>query len=63
MPGQTTSTEIAERRLAELLKEFGVVVSTTGLTFEPRQPTMDRQAWSAAVAAAEAQCTADRDKE
>ena len=63
VPGQTTSTEIAERRLAELLKEFGVVVSTTGLTFEPRQPTMDRQAWSAAVAAAEAQCTADRDKE
>jgi hypothetical protein len=62
-PGQTTSAEVAERRLAELLKEFGVVVSTTGLTFEPRQPTMDRQAWSAAVAAAESQCTVDSGKE
>ena len=59
-PGQTVQADVVSRQLTELLNEPGVIVSTTRLQFTQPQPRMDYQAWTAAIASAEAPCLVRR---
>lgn len=55
-PGGTMSPDVADRHLAELLKEPGVVVKTSQVTFDPPQPRMDTKVWNDAIYEAERKC-------